>query len=216
MGPAASLTPLEYHASAVTGPDVPAVQTQHGEVFGHFVEGAAFIRHEVDLGTGDPIINGHGKSPEGQGDQERFDFDLLPHAVRTDHVRLAGDVTAPVVTTSAGGIPVNTTPNNFLAPARRQYKCKRIYQPPLSLAPQVIPLNSYGPSPTPNSNRFPLQTISFMVPSYTAGVPAFRVPMTRVHSPVVIRAQWEIIVRSAVLGLIGAAALVAIFVGVVP
>jgi hypothetical protein len=145
-----------------------------------------------------------------------------------DNIRLPSNASPPPVTvTIADHIPTlslqsteNTAPSNNLlnsAIARQQYKCKRTYAPPLSLVSQTSSVqfpNSYTPSPTPSSNRSPL--VSFMIPSFTAGVPAFKAPMTRVRSPVVIRAQWEVVIRSAVLGLIGAVTCVAIFIGVVP
>ncbi|KAG1733034.1 uncharacterized protein EDB91DRAFT_1238656 [Suillus paluster] len=161
---------------------------------------------------------------------ESFDFDLLPksgkgNAILADNIRLTSNTFPPPITIP-DHIPTpspqteNTTPSNnpmSSAIARQQYKCKRTYAPPLSLVSQISSVpspNSYTSSPSPTSNRPPL--VSFMIPSFTAGVPAFQAPMTRVRSPVVIRAQWEVVIRSAAIGLIGAVILVAIFIGAIP
>lgn len=221
--------PINPAASIENAQNSPAVKPHSGEGCCYFGPSAAFIRHEVDFGAEDLALNGHATLQKGQSEPEHFEFDLLPRSgkgndIHIDNVRLASDTPINIVIASAGQIPTKTedvTPSSPLSSpiARRQYKCKRIYAPPLSLVSQAssarLP-DSYAPSPTSNSNHSPLQIVSFMVPSYTAGVPAFKAPMTRVHSPVVIRAQWEVVIRSAVLGLIGAATLVAIFVAVVP
>lgn len=207
----------------------PAVKPHSLEDSSSFGPSAAFIHHEVDLDAEDDLKE---RIHTGRDEKEGFDFDLLPKSVKgsiyfADNIRLPSNASPPPVTvTVADHIPTlslqteNTAPSNNLlssAIARQQYKCKRTYAPPLSLVSQTSSVqspNSYTPSPTPSSNRSPLA--SFMIPSFTAGVPAFKSPMTRVRSPVVIRAQWEVVIRSAILGLICAITFVAIFVGVVP
>lgn len=222
-------SPLEYRASNGNIRNNSAVKPFSLEDSASFGPSAAFIRHEVDLDAeDDPTDRVH----RGRGGKEGFDFDLLPKSVKAnailaDNVRLPNNPSPPpAAVTIANHIPAQSpqteTPvpsNNIIrsAIARRQYKCKRTYAPPLSLVSQTSSVqspDSSTSSPTPSSNRSPL--VSFMIPSFTAGVPAFRTPMTRVRSPVVIRAQWEVVIRSAVLGLICAIPLVAIFVGVVP
>ncbi|KAG1723204.1 hypothetical protein EDB19DRAFT_1764145 [Suillus lakei] len=222
-------SPLERRASNGNIRNSSAVKPHSLEDSGSFGPSAAFIRHEVDLDADD---DSNERVQTGRDEKEVFDFDLLPksvkgNAVLTDNIHLPSNASPPPVTvTIADNIPTlslqpeTTTPSNNLlssAIARQQYKCKRTYAPPLSLVSQTSSVqspNSYSPSPTPSSNRSPL--VSFMIPSFTAGVPAFKAPMTRVRSPVVIRAQWEVVIRSAALGLIGAVTFVAIFVGVIP
>jgi hypothetical protein len=227
--PVASLAPIEHR---ICGENVRNNQEikSHNDESGSFGPSAAFIRHEMDLNMEDQGLNGRPTFEKGQNEKEHFDFDLLPksgkgNAIRADNVRLTSIITTPIVATSADHIPANTenpTPSNnplTSAIARQQYKCKRTYLPPLSLishASSVHLPDSNTSSPTSSSTRSPLQVVSFMIPSFTAGVPAFKAPMTRVHSPAVIRAQWEVVIRSAILALIGAITLVALFVGVVP
>ncbi|KAG2038672.1 hypothetical protein BDR03DRAFT_954025 [Suillus americanus] len=215
-------SPLECRASSGNVRNSSVVKPHTLEHSSSFGPSAAFIRHEVDLDMEDDLKE---RVYTGQDEIEGFDFNLLPKSVKGngDNIRLPCNASPPPVTvTIADHIPtlsLQPAPSNNLlssAIARQQYKCKRTYAPPLSLISQtsIQSPNSYTPSPTPSSNRSPL--VSFMIPSFTAGVPAFKAPMTRVRSPVVIRAQWEVVIRSAVLGLICAVTLVAIFVGVVP
>lgn len=220
MNPVVSPAPLQHRLSSENVRNSAAVEPHNGEDC--FGPSAAFIRHEVDLDT----------EQKGQSENERFDFDLLPksggvRAIRADNVRLASNITSPVVITGVGHTPVKTEKTSLsISPltsaiARQQYKCKRVYPPPLTLGSQVSSLHfpdACSPSPTSThpSPRSPRSPLSFMIPSFTAGVPAFQAPMTRVHSPVVIRAQWEVVVRSGILALIVAVTFVAIFVGVVP
>ncbi|KAG1879058.1 hypothetical protein F4604DRAFT_550949 [Suillus subluteus] len=220
--------PLECRASSGNVRNSSTVKPHTLEDSSSFGPSAAFIRHEVDPDVEDDLKE---HVYTGRDEIESFDFDLLPKSVKgnvilADNTRLPSNASPPPVTvTIADHIPTlslqaeNPTPSNNLlssAIARQQYKCKRTYAPPLSLVSQtsIQSPNSHTPSPTPSSNRSPL--VSFMIPSFTAGVPAFKAPMTRVRSPVVIRAQWEVVIRSAVLGLICAVTFVAIFVGVVP
>ncbi|KAG2097393.1 hypothetical protein BD769DRAFT_246753 [Suillus cothurnatus] len=221
-------SPLECRASSGNVRNSSAVKPHTLEDSSSFGPSAAFIRHEVDLDAEDDLQE---RVHLGQ-DIEGFDFDLLPKSVKgntvlADNIHLPTNAPLPPVTvTIADHIPTPSLQTETLAPsnnhlssaiARQQYKCKRTYAPPLSLVSQTSSIqspNSHTPSPTPSSNRSPF--VSFMVPSFTAGVPAFKAPMTRVRSPVVIRAQWEVVIRSAVLGLVCAVTFVAIFVGVVP
>ncbi|KAG1847279.1 hypothetical protein C8R48DRAFT_779273 [Suillus tomentosus] len=224
--PVTFLSPLECHASSGNAVHSSAVKPHTLDDSSSFGPSAAFIRHEVDLDAEDDLKE---RVYTGLDSKECFDFDLLPksvkgNAIHADNIRLPSNASPPVTVTVAGHTPTlsleagNITPsNNILSStiARQQYKCKRTYAPPLSLVSQTSSIqspNSYTPSPTPSSTRSPI--ISFMVPSFTAGVPAFKAPMTRVRSPVVIRAQWEIVIRSAVFGLICAVTCVAVFIAV--
>ncbi|KAG2343303.1 hypothetical protein BDR05DRAFT_963264 [Suillus weaverae] len=227
--PVAFPSPLERRASSGNARNNSVVKPHTLEDSSSFGPSAAFIRHEVDLDAEDSLNE---RVYTGRDEKEGFDFDLLPksgkgNVILAENIRLPSNASSPPVTvTIVDHIPTlslqtaHTAPSNNLlssAIARQQYKCKRTYAPPLSLVSQTSSVpspNSYTPSPTPSSNRSPL--FSFMIPSFTAGVPAFKAPMTRVRSPVVIRAQWEVVIRSAVLGLICAVTFVAIFVGVVP
>ncbi|KAG2153059.1 uncharacterized protein EDB93DRAFT_240495 [Suillus bovinus] len=224
--PVAFFSPLECHDGNVRNSSAAKPHTLDDS--GSFGPSAAFIRHEVDLDVEDDLKE---RIHTGLDEKECFDFDLLPNSVKgnvilTDNIRLPSNASQPPINvTIAGHIPMlsletgNTAPSNNLssAIARQQYKCKRTYAPPLSLVSQISSVpspNSYTPSPTPSSNRSPI--LSFMIPSFTAGVPAFKAPMTRVRSPVVIRAQWEVVIRSAVLGLICTITVLIIFIGVIP
>jgi hypothetical protein len=88
---------------------------------------------------------------------------------------------------------------------RTQYKCNQ-----RTSAAFTSSLPDKG---TPPTKRFSFATL---IPSFTAGVPAFAAPLTQVQSPVVKRAQWEVVIRAGFLAALFAGGLTGIVVGVVP
>lgn len=134
------------------------------------------------------------------------------------------------------------TPRAVLA--RAQYKCNRkVYTPSLTTATSPT---AYSPTSPGSVARFPFSTTSHTpyhpttqpsnpsqsptqppsdkenTLSYRArlalirAVPAFAAPLTRVLEPVVTRAQWEIVVRSAAIAALISGTVIGLVVGVVP
>lgn len=119
--------------------------------------------------------------------------------------------------------PSTSSQSGSLGPliGRAQYKCnKRVY--PLSQSPDSaasLAQSAYPTTPTPASSHdrsVPTSSFALLIPAFTAGVPAFAAPMTQVRSPVVKRAQWEVVVRAALVAMVGATVLVGVVIGVVP
>jgi len=93
--------------------------------------------------------------------------------------------------------------------ARAQYECNRNSFVPDS-AP-AVPANQKYKSEI-SRQQVTLQTIETQY-HRVRGVPAFG-PLTRVLSPVVSRAQWEIVVRSAIVGMLMSLIIVGSFLGI--
>ncbi|KIK74746.1 hypothetical protein PAXRUDRAFT_19582 [Paxillus rubicundulus Ve08.2h10] len=88
---------------------------------------------------------------------------------------------------------------------RAQYKCNNRTHP-LSHSPDsgASVQNSHSTTPNPSQERSrPTSSFAPVVPSFTAGVPAPAAPFTQVRSPVVKRAQREVIVRAGLLAALG-------------
>ncbi|KIJ15010.1 hypothetical protein PAXINDRAFT_12276 [Paxillus involutus ATCC 200175] len=183
---------------------------------------------------GDSATTGTQRSRSGA---ESFDFDLLPttrHTIslRRSNVRLNGDATAtPAPSPGRTTIPLSTisngsnhsagiSPSGGVGPVmgRVQYKCNNRLHP-LSHSPDsgasVQNLHSMTPTPSQERSR-PTSSFALLIPSFTSGVPAFASPFTQVRSPVVKRAQWEVVVRAGLLAAIGAGVITGVVVGVVP
>ncbi|KAH7928803.1 hypothetical protein BV22DRAFT_1102854 [Leucogyrophana mollusca] len=182
---------------------------------------AGFIPHDSDSDSdthhGNHRRRGRVANQRQCGEQERFDFDLLPKATAQGQEYANA---APVLARSGGEkslLPGATSPSSSRPISsvlgRAQYKCnKRPYaQSPVSSSSEPS-LNPHSPASRPTSYF----GMTLTLPSFTAGVPAFAAPMTRVRSPVVVRAQWEVVVRAAVLAALGAGVVVGVVVGVVP
>lgn len=86
---------------------------------------------------------------------------------------------------------------------RRQYKCNH--------PSGVTSSSSVGSTDKRRRKRF-----AMLIPSFTAGVPAFAAPLTQVQSPVVKRAQWEVVIRAGTVAAILAGTLAGIVVIVIP
>jgi hypothetical protein len=95
---------------------------------------------------------------------------------------------------------------------RAQYKCNQRTSPASKSSPPDKDTSSAS-----SANR-PTRWFSFttLIPSFTAGVPAFATPLTQVQSLVVKRAQWEVVVRAAFVAAVIAGVLTGVVVGVVP
>lgn len=177
---------------------------------------------------------------------QNFDFDLLPSTRRSASAReLGGRPRIDVVTTAPApssapcqnmrqslsrersAVPPRqllTTRSLSSELGRAQYKCnKRPY--PISIPPDspifLSPPNHLTPTspsasmPTPEKECRNLH-FSFNLPSFTAGVPAFAAPLTNIQSPVVKRAQWEVVVRSGLIAFVITGTIVGVIIGVVP
>lgn len=92
----------------------------------------------------------------------------------------------------------------FSSFGRIQYKCNQCTLPPVS------------GTLTDDRRRHKRFSFAMLIPSFTAGVPAFAAPLTPVQSPVVKRAQWEVVIRAAIVAVVMAGTLTGIVVGVVP
>ncbi|KAF9219189.1 hypothetical protein BS17DRAFT_741261 [Gyrodon lividus] len=200
---------------------------------------AVFIPHDF---VGDSAGMGTQRSRSGA---ENFDFDLLPTTrqaiplrrpnlnVRLNSETTAAAAAAAALPTGCANVPPSTVtdrsnqsadmrPSGGLGPlmGRVQYKCnKRTY--PLSQSPDSgasIQRSPYStPTPTPSQERpRPTSSFALLIPSFTAGVPAFAAPFTQVRSPVVKRAQWEVVVRAGLLAWLGASVITGVVIAVIP
>lgn len=156
-----------------------------------------------------------------------FDFDALPppnRLVGQQHDGMSGGDSAslPAGVSAAGGVVAEPSGQHASVPAslssptlagvghfvgRTQYKCNQ----------RTSPASSSSAPDKGTANEAPSKWLSFatLIPSFTAGVPAFATPLTQVQSPVVKRAQWEVVIRAALVAALFAGALTGIVVGVV-
>jgi hypothetical protein len=181
---------------------------------------AVFIPNDI---TGDSTTT---TQRSRNGVESCFDFDLLPAArqsitIRRSNGHLHGDAmaTSPDRTDAPLSKPPDGS-NQSASGGRAQYKCnKRIYpfsqssdsgtsiQIPYSITPT--------PPPSPERSR-PTSSFALLIPSFTAGVPAFAAPLTQVRSCVVKRAQWEVVIRAGAVAFLGASTIAGVIIGVVP
>lgn len=177
---------------------------------------------------------------------QNFDFDLLPSTRRSASAReLGGRPRIDVVTTAPApssapcqnmrqslsrersAVPPRqllTTRSLSSELGRAQYKCNKRPYPvsippdsPIFLSPpnHLTPTSPSASMPTPEKECRKLH-FSFNLPSFTAGVPAFAAPLTNIQSPVVKRAQWEVVVRSGLIAFVITGTIVGVIIGVVP
>lgn len=101
---------------------------------------------------------------------------------------------------------------------RAQYKCNQPTSPAFTSPHRNKDHDVSSFDTDTSSTDHPPKWYSFaaLIPSFTAGVPAFAAPLTQVQSPVVKRAQWEVVVRAAVVAVLIAGTLTGIVVGLVP
>jgi hypothetical protein len=127
---------------------------------------------------------------------EPFDFDLLPKRGYTfparDRASSVVTMEAPsmVEKDSGDALPGLRNPKDILG--RVQHKCnKQNILPDLG---KHAPAKKFPDAPSSSLRRPVDPAAQFKV---IRAVPAFASPFTRVLNPVVTRAQWEIVVRSA-------------------
>jgi len=155
-----------------------------------------------------------------------FNFDLLPNSVgqypQSDITRAGDGTSPPAVGTNSNGpraspAVVNQSSLHLPSPSplvgvvpflgRAQYKCNQRTSP-------AFPSEKGSVS---SKNRSPRKfSLSTLIPSFTAGVPAFAAPLTQIQSPVVKRAQWEVVVRAALVAAVIAGVVTGVVVGLVP
>ena len=175
-----------------------------------------------------------------------FDFDTLPpntvraghrHRHRYRHDSMSGaDIVS--VRTNANGLPSSAAfgleppsphgsaptfsptfggVNHFLG--RAQYKCnQRMSATATSTSPASPPWDrsTFSETSSIRSTRRFRYWFSTLIPSFTAGVPAFAAPLTQIQSPAVKRVQWEVVVWAAFLAALIAGTLTGLVVGLVP
>ncbi|KAH7885018.1 hypothetical protein F5I97DRAFT_1937335 [Phlebopus sp. FC_14] len=205
---------------------------------------AGFIERDYD-GDSQGHLGSWGRkgTQRGRSGAEVFDFDMLPTrqpiSARRSNGRLTSDATSPppistgstkTLQSASSQVGMNqcgiVAPSGSLGPAigRAQYKCNQRAHP-LSQSldseasdPSLLPhVYSTAPSSTPSPDRSrPTSAFALLLPSFTAGVPAFSGPLTMVRSPVVKRAQWEVVVRAAALSMLVTSVLLSVVIAVVP
>ncbi|KAG6379375.1 hypothetical protein JVT61DRAFT_11839 [Boletus reticuloceps] len=116
------------------------------------------------------------------------------------------------VSPSTSSSPTLAGPGGFLG--RAQYKCKNQFTLPSPAKSEICDRSSFSDTSSIRATRkFSFAT---WIPSFTAGVPAFAAPLTQVQSPVVKRAQWEVVIRAAFVAAVLAGAMLGLLIGVVP
>jgi len=138
-------------------------------------------------------------SPEERQFLGLFDFDLLPKRgytfpPRDRAVSVVTNATteAPSMMEKAGTdvLVASRSPKDILGCV--QYKCNKQES---SSDPEKVSSSTRSTTASPSSHRAPVDPAAQF--KAIKAVPAFASPFTRVLNPVVTRAQWEIVVRSA-------------------
>ncbi|EIW81406.1 hypothetical protein CONPUDRAFT_144195 [Coniophora puteana RWD-64-598 SS2] len=149
-----------------------------------------------------------------------FDFDLLPIPVKPMPAAVNKPLPSipPRKSSTASEQHHQRTPESILG--RIQYKCNtRAYHADTSAVSEKYTGSPGQPHSSPSRGSGGPGLLSsaraLVLPRFTAHVP-FLTPVTRVRSPVVVRAQWEVTVRSAALALVISAVLMGVVVGAVP
>lgn len=120
------------------------------------------------------------------------------------------DPPSPHPSATAPSSPSHTGVGPFLG--RAQYKCNKRTSPAFQSTSPDNGTSTLSPtSPAPHQFWF-----TTLIPSFTAGVPAFASPLTQIQSQAVKRAQWEVVVRASFAAAVIAGILTGIVVGVVP
>ncbi|KAG9308794.1 hypothetical protein JVU11DRAFT_11419 [Chiua virens] len=147
-----------------------------------------------------------------------FDFDSLPTNLPGHRRDGTGVESAPVPFPTQTVRPATSTSSldKGVGPlfGRMQYKCNQQRSPAFESA-SPLEKGASGSSPAKRTSRVRI-TLTTLIPSFTRGVPAFAAPLTQVQSPVVKRAQWEVVVRAGFLAAVIATAFTGLLVGAVP
>ena len=193
---------------------------------------AGFIPPQCGADEGEQFVAQ--RSPRPSIARGSFDFDLLPRRQRSGSDRGSNqlprrDAVIPSGPTKqhrshehgdpeSGSPPHSpTSPTLNSTIGRAQYKCnKRPYlaAPPVSAASLSPPSQLW-----PHQHELPEKrsfSFALLAPSFTAGVPAFAAPLTHIRSPVVKRAQWEVVVRSGIIAFFITGIFIGVIIGVVP
>lgn len=164
---------------------------------------------------------GEARSLRSQRSACYFDFDALPAHDRAGGggVPLSPVMTAPLssVVIADPSSPQTSAPSSASTRSltgagallgRMQYKCESY--------PATTMLSAFDDDASTYRRKRWKFSLAMLIPSFTAGVPAFATPLTPVQSPVVKRAQWEVVIRAGLVAAIFAGALIGIVVGAVP
>ena len=195
-GPATrSPSSARYHGSS----SKHSLESKSGLSVAEFTPTAPFI-HPYDPLCDDDYDSTRELSPEERQGLGQFDFDLLPKKGYTFPPR---DRAVSVVTNATTETPSTTekagtdvlvalrSPKDILG--RVQYKCNKQES---SSDPEKVSSSTRSTTASPSSShRAPVDPAAQF--KAIKAVPAFASPFTRVLNPVVTRAQWEIVVRSA-------------------
>jgi hypothetical protein len=179
-------------------PSKQSLESKSGLSVAEFTPTASFI-HPYDPLCDDDCDSTRKLSPEERQGLGLFDFDLLPKRgytfpPRDRAVSVVTNATteAPSMMEKAGTdvLVASRSPKDILG--RVQYKCNK--QESLSDSEKVSS-STRSTTASPSSHRASVDPAAQF--KAIKAVPAFASPFTRVLNPVVTRAQWEIVVRSA-------------------
>jgi hypothetical protein len=137
---------------------------------------------------------GNTPSPEVLQPISAFDFDALPARRRSVTIHCSPS-TRELIAVLKDGPPRLLSPKTLLA--RAQYKCNSPND-----AEKSLPLEQLPPCRHTDVNPHRTEALVRAQFKLVKAVPAFASPFTRILSPVVTRAQWEIAVRSGLLALL--------------
>jgi hypothetical protein len=161
-----------------------------------FTPTASFI-HPYDPLCDEDFDGARELSPEERQGMAPFDFDLLPKRGYTFPARdrvisavTTGTIEAPSMAEQDSGNALSGLryPREVLG--RVQHKCTK--RDSISADPSQLSTPQNSPCASPRRPVDPVAQFKVI-----RAVPAFASPFTRVLNPVVTRAQWEIVVRSA-------------------
>jgi hypothetical protein len=183
-----------------TFPSNQSLEIKSGISVAEFTPTASFI-HPYDPLCDDDFDGTRELSPEERQGMGLFDFDLLPKRGYTFPPRdkavsvvTNGTMEAPSMVEKGGGdvLVALRNPKDILG--RVQHKCikQESSTDHEKLSSPTRLTNAPSPSPSPRPFVDPAAQFKAI-----KAVPAFASPFTRVLNPVVTRAQWEIVVRSA-------------------
>jgi hypothetical protein len=171
------------------------------------------------------------RSLRSQKSECYFDFDALPpnkvghhhHHHRRDSIGGEDGTSVPMGHVNGSVLPspgVAADPTTLGGVGhlfgRAQYKCNQPTSAAVSSRYPSCDKSSFSDTSSTDQPRRRFGFFTMLIPSFTAGVPAFATPLTEVQSPEVKRAQWEVVIRAGFVGAVIAGTVTGIIVGVVP
>jgi hypothetical protein len=220
------ISPAYYDVDAVEGPATSPILLDPNYPFNQkekefddgvsrssFPSTAGFILPFAPLDDDDDDIEKAKSCPDSRSPLTTFDFDALPLQLpyrKPTSNRRGYERRIEMVNATLPAAPEPTLSPITGIIARLQNRCARSrpIQTPYSdydAHTQSSPLgtSTAPPTPTASENLVPRSEVTEKMVKrrfkLVKAVPAFAVPLTRVLNPVIVRGQWEIVVRSAVL-----------------